>query len=93
MTLPTFTRAEFRDAGHGVAVREVYRDGEIYAIEYTHPGECARRSEGDFVPVAREQNAQDWKLESENPLTLSPSLLCRTCGHHGFIREGKWVPA
>lgn len=25
-------------------------------------------------------------------LTLSPSLLCG-CGDHGFVREGKWVPA
>lgn len=29
----------------------------------------------------------------EEHLTISPSLLCRTCGHHGFIRDGKWVPA
>lgn len=26
-------------------------------------------------------------------LTLSPSLLCGTCGDHGFVRDGKWVPA
>ena len=40
-------------------------------------------------------------------LTLSPSILCRvgslddprevgpgsTCGFHGFVRDGKWVPA
>jgi hypothetical protein len=34
-----------------------------------------------------------WKVESEEPLTLSPSILCRACGDHGFIREGKWVKA
>lgn len=33
-----------------------------------------------------------WKIESMDPLTLSPSLLC-ACGDHGFIREGRWVPA
>ena len=33
-----------------------------------------------------------WKLESADPVTVSPSLLC-SCGDHGFIREGKWVPA
>jgi len=27
----------------------------------------------------------------EEHLTVSPSLLCRTCGHHGFIRDGRWV--
>jgi hypothetical protein len=34
-----------------------------------------------------------WKVESWEPLTLSPSLLCLSCGDHGFIREGRWVPA
>ena len=33
-----------------------------------------------------------WTLENKDPLTLSPSILCG-CGHHGFIREGKWVQA
>lgn len=32
-----------------------------------------------------------WQVQSWEPLTLSPSLLC-SCGDHGFIREGKWVP-
>lgn len=33
-----------------------------------------------------------WTVESWEPLTLSPSLLC-SCGDHGFIRGGKWVRA
>jgi hypothetical protein len=33
-----------------------------------------------------------WELQSAEPLTLSPSLLCH-CGDHGFIREGRWVVA
>jgi len=38
-------------------------------------------------------DANHWDLISLEPLTLSPSLLCNACGAHGFIREGKWVPA
>ena len=36
-----------------------------------------------------------WQVISWEPLTLSPSILCLAegCGDHGFIREGKWVPA
>jgi hypothetical protein len=34
-----------------------------------------------------------WIVEKREPLTLSPSIQCRACGHHGFIREGRWVPA
>jgi hypothetical protein len=36
-----------------------------------------------------------WKLESpeaDEHITVSPSILC-SCGDHGFIRDGKWVPA
>ena len=31
-------------------------------------------------------------LVAYDPLTVAPSLLC-ACGDHGFIRDGKWVPA
>ena len=34
-----------------------------------------------------------WQVISEEPLTLSPSLLCRACGSHGWIRDGAWVEA
>jgi hypothetical protein len=32
-------------------------------------------------------------IEGRDPLTISPSLLCEVCGWHGFVRDGKWVPA
>lgn len=44
--------------------------------------------DGRYMP-----HADSWDLIQEEPLTLSPSLLCRACGSHGFIREGRWVPA
>ena len=33
-----------------------------------------------------------WQVESWDPLTVSPSILC-SCGDHGFIRNGRWEPA
>ncbi|MGE5827236.1 MAG: DUF6527 family protein [Micromonosporaceae bacterium] len=33
-----------------------------------------------------------WTVESWEPLTLSPSVLC-ACGDHGFVRDGRWVRA
>lgn len=45
------------------------------------------------TPITREQfSGPFWTVESWEPLTLSPSLLCH-CGDHGFIKQGKWVPA
>jgi len=36
---------------------------------------------------------ESWKIVSREPLTIEPSILCETHGVHGFIRDGKWVPA
>lgn len=32
-------------------------------------------------------------LVSREPLHLEPSLLWDCCGTHGFVRDGKWIPA
>jgi hypothetical protein len=34
-----------------------------------------------------------WNVTQREPLTLTPSILCRSCGSHGFITNGQWVPA
>lgn len=47
-----------------------------------------------LLDIGHKPNEDDgWDVLSVNPLTLSPSLLCKACGHHGFIRQGRWVPA
>ncbi len=38
-------------------------------------------------------NNHYWIVESYEPLTVSPSLLCKLCGDHGFIKNGKWIKA
>jgi hypothetical protein len=55
--------------------------------------ECRSAVTFDIAPLnqLRAQGAA-WQVESWEPLTISPSLLCH-CGDHGFIREGRWVPA
>lgn len=34
-----------------------------------------------------------WQLDSKDPITISPSIHCQTCGTHGWIRNGEWVDA
>lgn len=34
-----------------------------------------------------------WTVVSWEPLTLTPSILCRACANHGFVTNGKWMPA
>ncbi|TCO57128.1 DUF6527 family protein [Actinocrispum wychmicini] len=57
------------------------------------PGMCASAATLATAPAVLTGNGPTWQVESWEPLTLSPSLFCRTCGDHGFIREGRWVPA
>lgn len=45
------------------------------------------------VPANASETGPKWTVTSWDPLTLEPSLLCRVCGNHGFIRNGEWVPA
>jgi hypothetical protein len=80
-----------RDLGHGVRA-QVRRIGDvIHGVAYWHT--CNGRPDSeDFVSVKPEW-PDGWDLLSEDPLTLSPSLLCTACQHHGFIREGKWIQA
>lgn len=44
-----------------------------------------------FTNVEGHPERSKHELVSEDPLTVSPSLLCPRCGHHGFIRDGRWV--
>lgn len=86
------------DIGHGVFLAPCYYPaeakaelaGKLAGFDYWHPCRGGRLSIG-FVPVGDGRN--DWKLEKVDPVALSPSLLCRACGHHGWVRDGLWVPA
>lgn len=91
------------DLGHGVTAEVVHStlaNGEPVGLDYSHPGEGGARCSG-FVyidtPAVREtfapSDAAMWTLERLDPITLAPSLACRRCGHHGFIRDGQWMPA
>lgn len=68
---------------YAAMIRHTTSAGEPCMGAITFEGEVARRIEPG-KPV--------WSVESWEPLTVSPSLLC-SCGDHGFIRDGRWVRA
>lgn len=90
--------SNWRDIGEGVSIspaRCTDADGVcLYLIKHEHRGigECIAAA----IPLARSCRAGNkepwWSVENEDPLTLSPSIAC-PCGLHGFIRDGRWVPA
>lgn len=72
-------------------------DVEKFGLIYTHAGrlgpcEGSITFAGDVASTLVPKRPT-WEVQCWEPLTLWPSLLCRRCGHHGFVREGKWVPA
>lgn len=87
------------DIGNGVKyTKSMYEGVWVGIIEWhLHPitGELC----GGFVPFDVDCQAtsgrEKWTVHSLEPLTLSPSLQCTMdgCGHHGFITDGRWVPA
>jgi hypothetical protein len=36
---------------------------------------------------------EGWTVQQKDPLTITPSISKPDCGCHGFITDGKWVPA
>ena len=87
------------DIGHGVRIRYAEYKGERCAIHETHLKPSGQKCRG-FVPFRcgawdRDFNSSiaSWEVINRDPLTLAPSILCRACGNHGFIQNGRWVPA
>ena len=90
------------DLGHGIraAFYTVHGDDtETKAgitLSHVHDDEMVCEGSVMFdLPTTREKfpDSNRWQLHSLDPLTISPSVLQRPCGLHGFIRNGAWVPA
>lgn len=67
---------------YGATVRHLAPNGRVCIGGITFEGEAQRK----LLP-----NGPFWTLVSLEPLTITPSLLCRLCGDHGFITDGQWV--
>jgi hypothetical protein len=67
--------------------------GQLIGWLHTHPD--ARNSNGlcqSVCMVRPIDGAPVHDIVQVDPLTLSPSLLCRTCGAHGDVIDGQWKP-
>jgi hypothetical protein len=90
----------WRDLGHGHRIQLTRPNASgvrSFVDEHPRPdgqGSCA--GSGRVLNPGQERPADGrayWTVESEEPLTLSPSLLCTACNDHGWVRDGAWVPA
>lgn len=83
------------DIGHDMRIMFTERHGARVGLIESHRTPEGRECYGAVtfdVPQAEGLKGPRWTVESWEPLTISPSVLC-SCGHHGFIRAGAWVPA
>lgn len=87
------------DLGHGHTLRRlVNADGALYGYidEHRRPdtGEpCSGSVCVNPGPDDLKYGREVWTVDAADPLSLNPSLLCTQCGEHGWVREGRWVPA
>lgn len=83
------------DLGSGHSLRPLHDDGKVFGYVEYHPtpdGGVCRGSVPLDIPE-QPMAGHRWKVVQQDPLTLEPSILCRLCGNHGWIREGRWVKA
>lgn len=82
------------DIGHGVEIDIRWLPDQDHAerpegIDYWHTCSNGKRRIG-WLPL---NTPKGWTLVQREPLTISPSVLCPVCNHHGHIKNGKWEPA
>ena len=93
MSLPECTQDPKEDLGSGIQIERRYLDGVLGGIAWWHNCGVDYPAREDWIPTNAPGEKRGWDVEHAQPLTLSPSILCRRCGRHGFIRAGKWVAA
>lgn len=86
------------DIGHNVRIVYTtigaHSPGGLIEYHYTPEGrECGVSVLFDLDGVRHAfPDRSVWTVVRLEPLTLTPSVLCRRCGHHGRIRGGRWEP-
>ena len=81
------------DADHAIQFRTLKGATEPTGALFIHRD---KRSPGHWCIggfVWDSPTEPNWQLVSMEPLHVEPSILCHSCGDHGFIRDGKWIPA
>ncbi len=81
------------DIGHDHYLAYQYRDGQPVGALVWHPHHGRIVAGGVHWVDVGAGPVWDAQHVGEPNITISPSIHCMDCGDHGFVREGKWVPA
>lgn len=79
--------------GYPMIIQRYFVNGRFVGFMEHHPNQNdPKRWCGGYVgfEVTPLTPAAHHQLVSSHPLTVAPSLQCRSCGHHGFVKSGRW---
>lgn len=65
-----------------------YEDG---AVRIEH--KCRVVDDTQLIVAPALRLGEGHAITNDDPLTVTPSILCPDCGLHGFITGGRWVQA
>jgi hypothetical protein len=90
---PDEDNATFLDEGH--AYRYWYRADTTRpaGLIESHRLPDGRWCEGSIAFKGFGGGSPEWIVVLEEPLTLSPSIKCRSCSSHGWIEGNRWRSA
>jgi hypothetical protein len=89
------------DLGHSVTARWTsWGRYERVGVVESHPRRGGKSGERCELPILFDlpgvryafNGEHIWSVERWQPLTLEPAVTCSTCGHEGYIRDGRWLP-
>lgn len=81
------------DVGHGVVALHYPPDHAHAGWAIAHQCLTGAANSPSRLPVLVAPRCSKHDLISDDPLTLSPSIACVSCGLHGFITDSVWRPA
>jgi hypothetical protein len=82
------------DLGHGHVFEVMLGvDEQLVGWLHTHPDARGRTEPCQSACMVKPVDGLPvHEVVCADPLTLTPSLQCRTCGAHGHVTNGKWEP-
>lgn len=99
---------QWTDIGSGVRIAWLYDydDETVLALIEEHdPGVSGCNADPSiehsgtaWIEPTHQASRPHWTVEAGTAgdatnLTLTPSILHHSCGFHGWVRDGRWVPA
>lgn len=62
-------------------------------VRFVHRCDRSVSNRGAIICAPALRIGKGHTVTAEDPLTITPSILCPDCGDHGFVTDGRWIGA